>query len=310
MPDDAAGARSMGRNPDGSWFELRVPAGGDAAWALSDRLTELGAASVSLAPAAGSDPQLEPEPGHTPLWPELVACALFSSEARAQSAQRALRAGGWTVRVAKRAARDWVAAGRAGFEPRRFGERLWIVPDWCEPPEPGAANVSLAPGLAFGTGSHPTTALCLAWLARAPVAGASVIDYGAGSGILALAAARLGAASVTAVDNDPQALEAVASNARRNRVTVRAVLPEALGAEPADILVANILARPLVSLAETLLAHVRPGGRVVLAGVTGDQADAVAAAYAGGARLDAQVRDGDWVRLEFTRTHRGPARPR
>ena len=271
------------------------------AWALSEELEALGALSVSLEPCAGSAGQLEPPPGATPLWPELVVAALFDAGRVAASR---LRGRGLDPELRTHRDRDWIAAGREGFGPRLFGGRLWIVPEWCEAPADAAAVVRLAPGLAFGTGTHPTTELCLEWLAEAELAGKRVIDYGAGSGILALAAARLGAAEVVAVDNDPQALAAARANAKRNGVEVAVFAPGALPADAADVIVANILARPLVALANTLVSRLRPGGRLVLSGITAEQADAVAAAYAGRARLlGRRVRDG-WVRLELCREPR------
>lgn len=272
------------------------------AWTLGDELEALGALSVSLEPLESSAPQLEPVPGTTPLWPELTLKALFASaEVAAEAASRLCE---WQLdpELIPRAERDWIAAGRAGFGSQRFGERLWIVPDWCEPPPGAKTVVRLTPGLAFGTGTHPTTALCLEWLAGAELAGTRVIDYGTGSGILALAAARLGAGEVVAVDNDSQALDAVRANAERNGLAIEAVAPEALLTDEADIVVANILARPLVMLSTELLSRLRPGGHLVLAGITTEQADVVAAAYAGRARLAARRTSGDWVRLDL-RTH-------
>lgn len=290
-----------------AWTWLRVGSHAAAAWELAARLEAQGAASVTLVPAPASRARLEPAPGETPLWPELEVRALFAARAEAQTAAARLRAGGHAPRVEACPGRDWLAVGRAGFAPRHFGGRLWVVPEWCVPPEPHAANVLLAPGLAFGTGMHPTTALCLEWLAAADLAGASVIDYGTGSGILALAAARLGAARVAAVDVDPQALAAARANAERNRVALEAVAPADLVLRDADVLLANILARPLVALAPELLGRVRPGGRLVLAGVTTAQGDAVAAAYLRGARLARRAVRAQWERLELVRTERTEA---
>ncbi|MGH8160803.1 MAG: 50S ribosomal protein L11 methyltransferase, partial [Gammaproteobacteria bacterium] len=200
---------------------------------------------------------------------------------------------------------DWVAAGRSGFVPRSYGERLWVVPEWCTAPDPGAVNVLLAPGLAFGTGEHPSTALCLEWLAAADLTGLTVIDYGSGSGVLAIAAAKLGGARAAAVDNDPQALAATRANAVRNDVAIEAWLPETLKMTGADLLIANILARPLIALAADFCACVRPGGRIVLAGITPAQADVVAAAYVPHARQVSRVARGDWALLELERTGSG-----
>lgn len=269
------------------------------AWALGEELEAFGALSISLEPRGLSTPQLEPAPGTTPLWPELTLKALFASAAAADESASRLRERQFDPHLTPCAERDWIAAGRAGFGPQQFGDRLWIVPDWCEPPEDAKAVVRLTPGLAFGTGTHPTTALCLEWLVGAELDGMRVIDYGTGSGILALAAARLGAREVVAVDNDPQALAAVRANAKSNGLRIEAVAPDALSFVEADIVLANILARPLVMLAGELLSRLRSGGHLVLAGITTAQADVVAAAYAGQARLLARCPRGDWVRLDL-----------
>lgn len=281
---------------------LRVRATAEGAWALSEELEAAGALSVSLEPLPDSAPQLEPAPGSTPLWAELELRALFEGSGPAARIVGELRERGLEPVLEDCPERDWVALGRAGLEPRLFADRLWVVPDWCDPPADGKPFIRLAPGLAFGTGTHPSTALCLEWIVVAGLRGKRVIDYGAGSGILALAAARLGAAPVTAVDNEAQALEATRANAGANALEVDAVAPEALGPEPADVVVANILARPLVALSGELLRHTRPGGRLVLSGITREQADVVAAAYAPVARLAGTRADGDWVCLELQKS--------
>ena len=187
------------------------------------------------------------------------------------------------------------------FRPTRFGQRLWVCPVGQSSPDPNAVVVDLDPGLAFGTGHHPTTALCLEWLDGADLAGRTLLDYGCGSGILAIAALKLGAARALAVDHDPQALEATRDNARANGVAERiwagspAELDGIAGARHADLVVANILAGPLVELAPSLLACLRPGGALALSGVLADQVDSVQAAYAGSVHLGpTRLRD-DWA---------------
>ena len=280
---------------------MRVTVTAEQAWALSDTLESLGALSVALEPLEDSAPQLEPAPGTTPLWSELELSALFTASDKAGQAMRELRSEGLDPMLAECPERDWLAMGRAGLEPFEVGGRLWVVPEWCDAPGTSLPVVRIAPGLAFGTGSHPTTALCLEWLARHELAGKRIIDYGAGSGILGLAAARLGAAEVIAVDNEPQALVAARANAELNGLDVTAVAPGELPDGKVDVIVANILARPLVSLAPVLLGHLGPGGYLVLSGVTRDQADVVAAAYAPAARVMDTRHRGDWVCMELRR---------
>ncbi|MCY1396542.1 Ribosomal protein L11 methyltransferase [compost metagenome] len=186
----------------------------------------------------------------------------------------------------------------------RFGRRLWIVPSWHAAPEPEAVNLLLDPGLAFGTGTHPTTALCLEWLDGQELAGCKVLDFGCGSGILAIAALLLGAEQAVGTDIDPQALEASRDNASRNGIEPArfpVYLPEDLPREPADVLVANILAGPLVSLAAQLAELVKPGGRLALSGILAEQAEEVRAAYAGSFELDPTAERDGWIRISGRR---------
>jgi ribosomal protein L11 methyltransferase len=190
------------------------------------------------------------------------------------------------------------------YQPMRFGERIWIVPSWCEAPQPNAVNILLDPGLAFGTGTHPTTALCMAWLDAQDIQGKTVLDYGCGSGILGVAAAKLGASNVTAIDIDPQALLATRSNAERNGVSdmITTGLPRELHAEERfDVVLANILAGPLVELAPTLCQALRRGGLIALSGILQEQAAAVREAYAAYCDMDEPVTEGDWIRLSGKR---------
>jgi ribosomal protein L11 methyltransferase len=289
------------------WIQIRLDASAQQVSVLSELLSTAGAVAVSLEDA-DDDALYEPSPGSLPLWTRTRLSGLFEQDADVDAILGDLGAAFRPEalpphRVDHLADQDWQRACRAHFLPRRFGDRLWICPTWCPLPEPGAAHVRLDPGLAFGTGAHATTALCLEWLARARLEGATVIDYGCGSGILAIAAANLGARTVWAVDIDPQALQAAADNARANRVETKlvAVTPEALPAMSADVLMANILARPLIALAQDFAARVRPGGRVVLSGILGEQADDVSAAYAPRFVMAPPVRDEEWVRLEGVR---------
>jgi ribosomal protein L11 methyltransferase len=304
-----------------AYLALRFDAGADAAEAWSDALIDAGALSVDIAdPEAGTagETALYGEPGTTTecRWPIARLTALFPAGA---DAARALSEAGAGIGFAAPphethtvADQDWVRATQAQFAPLRIRDRLWIVPTWCEPPDPSAVNVTLDPGLAFGTGSHPTTRLCLEWLALELDPGASVLDYGCGSGILAIAAAKLGAAHVAGIDVDPQAVDAARMNAKANGVAATFALP---GVRPGasdgvfDIVVSNILANPLCLLAPVLAARVREGGRILLSGVLADQAADVAAAYAPWfiMRIWKSGED-DWVALEGARPGRpGPA---
>ncbi|HJR69199.1 MAG TPA: 50S ribosomal protein L11 methyltransferase [Gammaproteobacteria bacterium] len=267
-------------------------------------LTLAGAESISLHDAA-DDPVLEPEPGTAPLWPNVELRALFP-EGADLGALPALLAGSCAaadITVTALDDEEWRAGIEQRFAARPIGTRLWLAPAKHAAGPPDRATVRLHMGFAFGTGEHPTTALCLDWLDTHVMAGETVLDYGCGSGILALAALALGARAAWATDNDPQALLATRTNAVLNGVTERLTVgaPEDLHAPAVGVLVANILARPLIELVPTLAPRVRPGGRLVLAGILERQAADVTAAYApyfGGFERAAQ--DG-WVRLAAVR---------
>ena len=296
------------------WRQLRLHCHGEQAEALEEGLLAAGAQSITLSDAE-DHPVLEPLPGEMPVWPEVVITALFDADTDTVAVIDTLRGLGlawdgeeWELLQD----REWERAWMDDFRPMRFGERLWICPSWCEPPEPGAVNLSFDPGLAFGSGTHPTTALCLEWLDRHPPVGRNLIDYGCGSGILAIAALRLGARHATALDIDPQAIEATRDNARRNAIEADRLdcgLVDELAPQPADLVMANILAGPLVELAPRLVSLLRPGGTLVLSGILAEQADQVLDAYAAqGLVMQTPVQRDDWVRLEGRRA--GPSAPR
>ena len=262
-------------------FELR---GLDAARA-EDACLALGAQAITFSDAH-DDAVLEPGVGEVRLWPATRLQALYPADADVAALgaglERELGLGADRIETRLLADRAWEREWLRDFHARRFGSRLWVCPTHEQVREPGAVVVRLDPGLAFGTGTHPSTALCLEWLDAHLTAGARVIDFGCGSGVLAIAAALLGAARVDAFDIDPQALLASADNAAANgvggRVNVHA--DAARLPERADVLVANILARTLCELGSDLAARVAPGGTIVLAGILSEQAEAVACVYA------------------------------
>ncbi|MGD8999428.1 MAG: 50S ribosomal protein L11 methyltransferase [Granulosicoccaceae bacterium] len=284
-----------------AWLRLILDTDHEHTAALSEALEQAGAVAVTLEDAA-DQPLFEPAPGETPLWNSVRVVGLFPADLDPDALQDMLaqsldpRTLG-TLRIEPLEDRDWRRAWMDRFQPMCFGERVWIVPSWCEAPEPDAVNIALDPGMAFGTGTHPTTALCLEWLDGARVQGKRVLDYGCGSGILAIAAAKLGAAEVWAIDNDPQALLATRDNAEHNAVTLHTGLPKDTPQEPFDIVIANILAGPLVELAPVLMARLGPAGQLVLSGLLPEQADAIAHAYAPRCVLDQQVERDGWMRL-------------
>lgn len=269
-----------------SWLKVRVELRDREPAPYEAALLALGAISIEYRDAA-DQPILEPGPGETPLWQDLSLVALLPEETDAETLRRVIRAAGPSRTPPELATdrlddRNWLAEWQASLEPRRFGERLWICPHECPPPADDAATVWLDPGLAFGTGSHPTTALCLEWIA-ATFDGGSLLDYGCGSGILALAALALGAERVTAVDNDPQARNACRANLAANRQASGALVtaPEELDAHCRfDLIVANILSGTLIELAPRLAGHRRTGTRIALTGILPGQVDSVRAAYA------------------------------
>lgn len=290
------------------WLQVRLAITPDQAAALEDQLLELGAVSVTFMDAE-DQPIFEPDLGTTPLWSNTHLLALFEdgTDGDAVLAHLKLLRGGELPesQVERIEDQDWERSWMDNFQPMRFGQRLWIVPSWHEAPEPEAVNLLLDPGLAFGTGTHPTTALCLRWLDALADAGElqgqAVLDVGCGSGILALAALKLGAASAMGVDNDPQALTATADNAARNGVAIAAFLPEQAPQAAYPVVVANILASALDALAETLAARTAPGGRLAMSGILAGQEEALLARFAPWFDALQVAREDDWVRLDGIR---------
>lgn len=278
---------------------------------LCDALLEAGALSACIEDADAGTPDEQPqfgEPGsvNTPGWQHSKIVVLLEPDAdidallgEAVGAIGLSEVPAYTVEDV--AEQNWVQLTQSQFDPIRVSERLWIVPSWHESPDPNAINLILDPGMAFGTGSHPTTRLCLEWLERNVSAACSVLDYGCGSGILAIAAARLGAGHVAGVDIDPQAVEAANANAERNGVTALFADSATPVAGEYDVVVANILSNPLRVLAPAICAHVRSGGKLALSGILREQADEIIANYAQWLPLQvADVRE-DWVCLAGTK---------
>lgn len=293
------------------WLQLTLEAIDHTPDQLEDALLQAGALAVTLEDA-GDQPVLEPAPGETPLWAHTRITGLFDAQTDIEVVKRRLRRFLHTAelpecRLTPLEERDWVRAWMDHFHPMRFGQRLWVCPSCQAPPDPAAVNIYLDPGLAFGTGTHPTTALCLEWLDGVDLAGKTVLDYGCGSGILAIAAARLGAKRVWAVDIDPQALLASDGNASENAVEDRIELAtpaELSAALRVDILLANILAGVLVRLAPELGRRVQPGGQLALSGILESHADAVQAAFSRDFSFGPSQQREDWVLLHGVRRDR------
>lgn len=296
-----------------AWRSVSVTVEAASLDELTELLESLGALSVTFAASDDAGAVLEPAPGETPLWSSVRVDALFEAGADLATVEQAIASAfdrlgepppSLDVRWLEDA--DWSNTWRQFAGPLTFGGRLTVVPrDWTGAIEGVALH--LDPGLAFGTGTHPTTALCLDWLSRNDLTECTVVDFGCGSGILAIAALCLGAGCVDAVDYDPQARLATCDNAAYNdhveglQTRLRVLAPEAVGTEPRDIVVANILADPLIALAAQLTTLVRVGGRLVLSGMRADQLERVLRAYPDFHFRAPELRDG-WVAIEGTRT--------
>lgn len=289
-----------------TWLQLRLLGDRAEAASLEDLLLDTGAVAVTLEDSA-DEPVLEPAPGETPLWNHIRLTGLYQADTNMDEVLAALPEqvrSHSDPKVEILEDKDWEREWIQHYQPMQFGERLWICPSWLEPPQPNAINLLLDPGLAFGTGTHPTTALCLTQLDGMDLADKRLVDYGCGSGILALAALKLGAAAVLGVDNDPQALTASRDNAQRNAVESEH-LPVALPDDAriarwqgsAAVVVANILAGPLIDLADTLLQLLQPGGTLLLSGLLDTQAQEICAAYAPRIALAVAGEKDGWVCL-------------
>ncbi|MBF7982600.1 MULTISPECIES: 50S ribosomal protein L11 methyltransferase [Rahnella] len=286
------------------WIQLKINTTGENAETLSDALIESGAVSVTFQDTH-DNPVFEPLPGETLLWGDTDAIGLYDAETDMEDVvamleNEPLLGKGFVHKIEQLEDKDWEREWMDNFHPMRFGERLWICPSWRDVPDPTAVNVMLDPGLAFGTGTHPTTAMCLQWLDSLDLTDKTVIDFGCGSGILAIAALKLGAKHVVGIDIDPQAIQASRDNAERNGVSERLSLylpkdqPENLSA---DVVVANILAGPLRELAPLISVLPVAGGHLGLSGILASQAQSVADAYRDKFELDTVAEKEEWCRI-------------
>ena len=265
------------------WLQIEFSLPGDDTPRAETLLDSLGALSVTILDA-GDEPLLEPAPGSTPVWEQTTVRALLPLDANPSSLKKQLAAelecSHFHSEIIKD--QDWERAWMDDFKAMRFGKRLWVCPSWLEPPEPDAINLMLDPGLAFGTGTHATTALCLEWLDANPPIDLTLIDYGCGSGILSLAALKLGAKKVHAVDIDELALQACRANAINNKIAsshLQLSLPEQLESTPVNLVMANILCGPLIELAPSIVDRIKFAGSIILSGILKDQAEQITHAY-------------------------------
>lgn len=296
-----------------AWLSLKIEARDNTADVISDALMELGALSASIEDANAETPDEQPifgEPGDPPpgIWQHNIVSALLDEQTVVADFMQALQEAtdlhdlNYSVEVVPD--QDWVRATQSQFEPIRIRDDLWIVPTWHSAPDPHALNIVLDPGLAFGTGSHPTTHLCLAWLADRVSTQHTVLDYGCGSGILAIAAKKLGASKVIGVDIDKQAIQASHYNAEQNGVAAEFCLPaqlDVLANGEADIVVANILSSALMVLAPALAAACKPQGKIALSGILREQAEQVTDVYEEWFEIDRPIFMDAWVLLTGTK---------
>ncbi|PCI58457.1 MAG: 50S ribosomal protein L11 methyltransferase [Gammaproteobacteria bacterium] len=287
------------------WIQLRLQADEDSAEKQSDWLSACGAQAVTFFDNKDT-PIYEPLPGDEQVyWADTIVMGLYDAAHDMDKVLTYLQSihpdkNAMRYKIEQLEDKDWEREWMDNFHPMKFGQRLWICPSWLEVPEPDAVNVMLDPGLAFGTGTHPTTALCLTWLDSLDLTGKTVVDFGCGSGILSLAALKLGAKAVIGIDIDPQALQASKANAERNGVSDRLslYLPKDQPNLKADVVVANILAGPLRELAPTIIEFVTEGGNLALSGILEEQAESLQQIYGQWCAMDPMTVQDEWVRLD------------
>jgi ribosomal protein L11 methyltransferase len=294
------------------WLQVKLEISPSLAEPFEDLLLESGALSVTYQDTQDT-PIYEPELGTTPLWSQTTITGLFEADSDMKAVEHYLQQGFEKLAPSTDFPqlhteiledKDWEREWMKSYQPMQFGDRLWVCPTWCEPPNPEAVNLMLDPGLAFGTGTHPTTALCLSWLDGLELNGKTVTDYGCGSGILGVAALLLGAKTVLAIDIDVQALKATNTNLERNSLTqdrLQCYLPENAPHERSEILVANILSGPLVELAPAIASRVATGGKLALSGLLANQQQSIVDTYSEWFELDPCQEKEGWIRVTGTR---------
>ncbi|MDX1536804.1 50S ribosomal protein L11 methyltransferase [Arsukibacterium sp.] len=291
------------------WIQLRVTTTEVKAEQVSDMLQGWGAQAVSFVDAHDT-PIYEPMPGEVIYWTNTVVVGLFDAEHPMDQVISKLQQVSFfkdklQYKLEQLEDKDWEREWMDNFHPIKFGERLWVCPSWRDIPDPDAVNVMLDPGLAFGTGTHPTTALCMQWLDQHIKPEQTVVDFGCGSGILGIAALKLGAKRVVGIDIDPQAIEASTANAKRNNVSgqIELYLPRDQPQLQADVVVANILAGPLAELSQVISGYVKSGGLLALSGILQSQAQSVIDAYSNEFSFDPVAEQDEWVRLSARKNH-------
>lgn len=288
------------------WRQIKVATKSEQVQELEEFFLQHEAQSVTYVDAKDT-PMYEPKPGEIKLWPDTLVIALFNENQDISIIINKLKIQFPSLDspdIEILADKEWERAWMDDFHPMKFGNKLWICPSWSDTPEPDAVNILLDPGLAFGTGTHPTTRLCLEWLDSLDLSNKTVVDFGCGSGILSIAALKLGAAKVVGIDIDPQAIQASEENAKRNNVghLLELYLPESQPCMQADLVVANILASPLIELHSTITSYCKIGGLLVMSGILKEQSQQVVSAYAGNFKFEPIDHDQDWVRISGTRT--------
>jgi ribosomal protein L11 methyltransferase len=289
------------------WIQLRINSQAEYAEQIGDMLSANGAQAVTFVDAKDT-PMYEPKPGEIMLWPDTQITGLYDAnydmqQVIAQLSKSKILGPDFNHKLDQLEDKDWEREWMENFHPMQFGKRLWICPSWCPVPDPSAVNVMLDPGLAFGTGTHPTTSLCLQWLDTLQLEQSTVVDFGCGSGILGIAALKLGAKRVIGIDIDPQAILASQDNANRNEVgeQIELYLPENQPELKADVVLANILAAPLRELRQVITAYCKPDGKLVLSGILDNQAEEINALYSEDFEMEPIAIEGEWARVSGTK---------